>query len=426
MRSSDYPKPEANLSENGDLCHRDEITQIFEEFRPAGQDVWGLTLDALPKEEPVNVDPDVIETDIELDPAIEKLFPIEFWIDPKAWIEAQPTLSRQEAMQWGVTSDQYDFSRVKLITLDDSDGRDVKVVSKRLKGNAAEEIARAKEAYSADIPTPKVLGQMALSDGTIYMLTEYVPAIDLNEIFERKGGRLNLILVVPPPEFELTEIKFQQNMRHCFPDHAHDTRFIDLWQKYLPAIAASEFHYIQRTILLGFNSIQKATEWLYEKCIFDYHTTIVQKSGYKDIDGFMHKFTLHPIFSIAYPKESRFALPKSPENEKIISEFLASLKLKFEETLAKFKKEWMALLIQTELGFDLIAEIESLRRMCAKKGIEHKDFNYRNLLLEWDFENDRPLIADGKAPRLWLIDWEVPEEARPTGEGKSAEADGEA
>ncbi|MFH1789493.1 MAG: hypothetical protein ABH832_00250 [bacterium] len=44
--------------------------------------------------------------------------------------------------------------------------------------------------------------------------------------------------------------------------------------------------------------------------------------------------------------------------------------------------------------------------MCEQKGIKHKDYNNRNILVRWDSRNYRPLKPKENEPPLYLIDWE--------------------
>ncbi len=50
------------------------------------------------------------------------------------------------------------------------------------------------------------------------------------------------------------------------------------------------------------------------------------------------------------------------------------------------------------------SEVEKIKAMCLAQGIGHRDFDDRNIVMEWDFENDKPLRRDDKPPKLWIVD----------------------
>ncbi|MBI5306210.1 hypothetical protein HZB04_01315 [Candidatus Wolfebacteria bacterium] len=72
-----------------------------------------------------------------------------------------------------------------------------------------------------------------------------------------------------------------------------------------------------------------------------------------------------------------------------------------------FRNDYENEIKKSLFGFDIDKKINELKKMCDNKGIEHKDFKHRNILIEWDFNKNKPLIKRGdKEPKLFLIDWE--------------------
>ena len=67
----------------------------------------------------------------------------------------------------------------------------------------------------------------------------------------------------------------------------------------------------------------------------------------------------------------------------------------------------MSEIYKEKFGVDIPKKISELENLCAEKNVEHKDFSKRNILIEWNFDEWKPLKKQGeKEPKLYIIDWE--------------------
>ena len=124
---------------------------------------------------------------------------------------------------------------------------------------------------------------------------------------------------------------------------------------------------------------------------------ILKRLGYKDYKDFLARAPL------AFPGEK----------EDVPLWFFNKLD-KERKAMQRFQGEWESAVLKEIFGFDLLKEERKLKNLCRKKGIEHKDFAPRNILMLWDFENDRPLPRAKNEPKLYLVDWEL-EKKSPSG-----------
>lgn len=62
-----------------------------------------------------------------------------------------------------------------------------------------------------------------------------------------------------------------------------------------------------------------------------------------------------------------------------------------EQKRSEFQTKWQKIIDKAIFGFSISEEKERLQKLCQEKGVEHKDFNSRNLLLKWDFKKINPL-----------------------------------
>jgi hypothetical protein len=73
----------------------------------------------------------------------------------------------------------------------------------------------------------------------------------------------------------------------------------------------------------------------------------------------------------------------------------------------EYLKEWQQIIDLHFFGFPLSKNINELKQLTVEKNIPHKDFADRNIMIEWDFDENRPLVREGATePRVLLIDWE--------------------
>jgi hypothetical protein len=73
----------------------------------------------------------------------------------------------------------------------------------------------------------------------------------------------------------------------------------------------------------------------------------------------------------------------------------------------QYSREWQQMIDVHFFGFPLSKKIDELKQLTIEKNIPHKDFADRNIMIEWDFDENRPLVREGATePRVLLIDWE--------------------
>lgn len=341
--------------------------------------------------------------EIQIDPSIEELFPPEFYLDPQSWLKKQPDLLRKEAMKIPCSPSEYDFSRVKLLSLKNTAGQEIKLVCKKLKGTAAQEIARAQRAYAAGIPTPRILGQMVLPDSSTYILMEYIAGLDLHEINQSRICKLTGKIINLTTYDNVKDLKKHGNLGIVFSRYP---QLYKIWRQnrhlFSAFTLASQLSAIRHSNGTNQEALKTALRKKYRK-FNKYYSQIPPLLGFQDIDTALaasereSKAVLAAIRRGAKPTRSDFQY----------THLLCTHILRLNQQVKDFIAEAKVLIYQTELGFDPDIEIEKLRQLCLAKGIEHKDLNWRNILVEWDFENDRPLSQNGQLPKLYIIDWEI-------------------
>lgn len=336
--------------------------------------------------------------EIQMDPSIEDFFPAEFYLDPQSWLQKQPDLFRKEAMKIPCSPAEYDFSRIKFLSLKNTSGQEIKLVCKKLKGAAAQEIARADRAHAAGIPAPRILGQMVLPDSSSYILMEYIAGLDLYEIdhriWELTAGIRNLF-----SEDNSKALKKYKSMRIVLSKYPQLYR---IWRQYRHLVSACT---LASLLSVRHDNPDKAKRYFRKKYhkTDKYYSQIPALLGFQDIEAALAALEKEEM-DIFLAKQRR----EKPEKSYFqIPDLLCSRLSKLREDINNLIAEINSLVYQTELGFDPDVEIEKLRQLCLEKGIEHKDLNWRNILVEWDFENDRPLSKNGQSPKLYIIDWEV-------------------
>jgi hypothetical protein len=340
--------------------------------------------------------------EIQIDPSIDELFPPEFYLDPQSWLQKQPDLLRKEAMKPPCSPAEYDFSRVKLLSLKNAAGQETKLVCKKLKGAAAQEIARAQRAYSAGIPTPRILGQMVLPDSSTYILMEHINGLDLHEIDKSRIWKLAGEII------NLTTCDTVKDLRkkNVEIDFSRYPQLYRLWRQNRHLFSAFTLASLLSAIRSCYIRDQKKLKTVIRKKYPEtdkYYSQIPALLGFQNIETALEALEKECEAVLAASKRRE----KPTESDFKYTNIFCSHFLRLDEQVKDFIAEGNTLVNQIELGFDPDVEIEKLRQLCLAKGIEHKDLNWRNILVEWDFENDRPLCKNGQSPKLYIIDWEV-------------------
>jgi len=348
------------------------VENIYEETR--------VEIETLLKEQPIfyNEEKDVTQR-IELEAEISKSMPKEFYDNPTRWIESQPNINRKYEEGYLPQGESiaefqempYDISKVKIVTLPDKKAR--KVVIKRIDPQEKTEISRARKAYEAGIPTPKILGTI-MDQGNTYAIFEHIDGHNLNSLPQERH-------FMHAPRTITDKLLFQQTLlssKYWQKLSAQAQKKLEkLWRKYLPDILFKE-------ISLSFirQAIRKDAYYNREQFLFDdngYPTEAVQETlklhGYETLDD---------VFA-AYDQDA----------QKCENKITRKIKEKTEKILKIFEEDWNEICEKDLFGISLTEETFRLKKLCEQKGIHHKDFANRNLVL-----------SSGKKPKLYLIDWE--------------------
>ncbi len=336
--------------------------------------------------------------EILLDPEIADLMPPEFFENPTEWIESQENIERGydepgKSIPKGreineLWEQPYDVSKVKEIGVAKPNGDIVVFVSKRIDPTQLEEIFLAREAYEAGIPTPKVLGEI-VDHGNVYAFFEKINALSLDSIKDKTESRQLGVFSWSEEQSFLADNR-EAIFGHDFPER--------LEKKFKSIFKGASKDYVLfdlADILSGY--------------ILDPNIPSAALRG--QLKNFssetLRRRTEHLIFFGFSNWSDVFALMDGPLEERIKKalELKKSLEL-YRKKLWKYELTLKKEIQLNNFGYEPKKEIEKLKRLCQEKGIKHKDFNNRNILIDWDYENNKPKKGpDGKA-KMYLIDWE--------------------
>ncbi|MFA6135787.1 MAG: hypothetical protein WC705_00250 [Candidatus Paceibacterota bacterium] len=374
-------------------------------------------LEEVSKEEPILYEnKEGAEQKILLDDEIAGLFPEDFFENPTEWIESQKPVERGHNMLpvksiEGLWEFPYDVSKVKQFTLELPDGQKKIIVSKRIDRRQLEEIRIARMAYQSGIPTPKLLGEI-IDRGNTYALFEYVLGINMLSAKEKTCGSIEnfdlLFDALPndinylddPGESDALADKLKSSLSGIISSDKIESLIndlINLRNKYA-------IHILRREIFVRLKCIEARDQleeirdiknWgLFKRfgseSVQTESNQILIALGYRDLEDYIIR-----VSNLSNEEKDELlrkidGLIKSTVNN-YINEFIASMKSRVMETL---------------FGFDVFTEMNILEELCTKAGIPHKDFSWRNLIIPWDFDKDKPAVEGGDKPKLYVIDWE--------------------
>lgn len=347
------------------------------------------------------------EASVQLDESIEGSLPKAFFNDPTKWIEAQPILKRSDLLQVraknGPTNkdlwrEPYDATRVRSFDVRTPQQKRIGIISKRINGKSDTEVSRAREAYERGIPTPKVLAEIS-DKGNSYAWFERIEGYNLVEAKRMAEAFTPLpfyedltlsdlgdvSLLAPETVTRLTELlersageRIANSLLHTNEQehevlHAPRNEHISRYAKRFASHVAND---------LGVLEVRAPHQYdLLAKDLSNLHTSLAKDPDWIKEEG--HRVWL------------RIHLER-------INDELKRWKSKFNET-------WESILRQDPKLNVLISginkEMERLKQLCEEKGIQHKDFNERNLLVAWDRKANEPIMDQGH-PRLYVLDWE--------------------
>lgn len=374
-----------HLTIDAEKLKKSEDSTLIEEFLEKNKDV----LDEKPVYFALESDK---ESNISLDVSVKHILPKSFFAHPTQWIELLPSIDRgtdqiigssAESIKDVLLADSYDESKVK-IWEDNKGGTKKKIIFKRIEIDEPNEIQRAKKAYSAGIPTPKVLGEIR-HNGNTYALFEFIPAISVYDaqfkIFGEKA-ELKLWNLGAIPISGYREL-IQQRLEEFLPNNPQQLNKIILYIN-------EHFHHL-------------AALEVFLKCTNNQYTIV-------DIENYFQTQRVEEdqIFPIGEYSSIRelidFGQQMTGDNRNLLKEH-NKLRQDLQERVKKVRNTVRGMITNALFGLDLWGEIDNLKSQCSELNISHKDFNYRNLLLPWDFDQDIPLQSE-ELKKLYIIDWE--------------------
>jgi hypothetical protein len=323
-----------------------------------------------------------------------------------------------------LNKNRYDISKIKTFNLVRPEGTVVKIYSKRIEGAETEEIARARRAYEAGIPTPKVLGEIQ-DKGNLYAWFEAIEGRDLNTII----SRLHLDRIHnTSPSFASTVEEYYEWLRH-FPeilqrvDPTIMVTLMNLWQENRANIHMKEsLNMLQRILVHVPIELAKLMVVKDDKGfeIVEYDNRLAAAKNAIDKSFLEEKISegceepkvdlIAVLKYLGYNSLSDLVAKmhwESPLHETVFTQVQQAEHELKEQLRNDFDHPWSTIVENSLIGFDVSDARDRLKKQCEENHIEHKDFNDRNIIVEWDFEKDKPLIHDGETkPRVYLVDWE--------------------
>jgi len=346
------------------------------------------------------------KTEILLSPELGETMPAEFFENPTQWIESQNNIERHygdKSLPTGknikeMRYQSYDISKVKEFSVTDEHGKYIKIVSKRIKPEETSEIALAVKAFAAGIPTPKVLGEI-YDKGNTYAFFEKIDGIDLKAALKKKKlDHYSLAFGVTDMDEEWFWKDFTNLPFKNFISDVCRQEIFNNWKK------AKKDFILEREISIPLKDLFRDVSERYFDQVEDKMESLRWKNtlNKEAIDKILKKYGFKNLDDLENQKLEGADLEKYKKLLKIINRRAEILSKK--STI--FKDNLSAAILKDILGVDVNVEKEKLEKMCKEKGIEHKDFADRNILVGWDFEKDEPKGKDSGDVKLYVIDWE--------------------
>jgi len=350
-------------------------------------------------------------TKFQVEDSILQLFPPSFFENPTLFMESLPNISRGHQMLPAATLNEllespYDVSKVKTFK---------NLVVKRIEKDERNEVSRAREAYQAGIPTPKVLGEI-WHWGNQYALFEKLKALSLYAIIQEKYALdfANIQPLIMPGIWHKKEV-WRNDLLIKYPELLET--FKKIYLRYSLYFEKAELMLLLHNYLLDLIEPGRAAyrgppqdpmiTWgkFRQDLIIPTHSgqELLQEIGFENIENYYQKVLGKELWHKVIKQDI-----ENRGNLKIeILERLHYFEEPFRNARSKqdtlFQKEIWKILSQHLLGFDVKKEMEKLQKQCQKAKLKHKDFNNRNLLVPWDFSKNQPKKAK---VMLYLIDWE--------------------
>lgn len=359
-----------------------------------------------------------------IDPEIEELLPDGFYESPTKWIEAQPVIDRgKEANKELPDGDKideildfpYDRSKVREFSLGEGEEK-IQVVSKRIEKEEVNEITRAKEAYAKGVPTPKVLAEI-YDGGNTYAWFEKVVGKDLTSIMSLEKR----YIFDASESITLPALKQSLEVRG-YPPESHDD-FVNLWLEYKQIFLAKSFLALLEAIVLdvirynrGWGEIDGRIDIRSCKSLNGFKAVISKylKSGGRhgvqskeEIESGVLVFG-EDVWKRYFRVFEKIRKSKNLDNaDKLLRvETRELLEEKYRGRRDEYVIKWRQMAERLFLGFAVDDLIKKLETELDKVGIEHKDLDFRNIVIETDPETGEIVLEKPGVPKAYIIDWE--------------------
>ena len=405
---------------------------------------------------------------IEVDPSIEKLVPAEFFERPTEWIESQPALrplnskikSADERIPgvptvgdmsslWERHRNVYDQFKVRKIILTAPDsGKSVEIVSKRLTPlifeKAAQEVAIARQAADAGLPTPRVLAEIK-DKGNIYVWFEHVPQAKSfeslyheydfifsplvnDETIDKIFSFIETNKYVETDEEKEFVSRVYEKIRALRDQHRAVERIvadIQIWQKKFTQNREVTRSLEGVTDRRG-RSVRVLTDEARELIALEIarleevsssdHQVLMQAAkirGLSSVAELVGSLILEQLKRGSWQmRDLDQALDNANGNFSEQIPFFPDYKniLNFnneEKLLKQALDEVSGFAAEKMCGHRKPWEVsDSLRKLAEQKGFKHPDFHYGNIVVEWDEHTHRVARDASGTGKMHIIDWE--------------------
>lgn len=354
-----------------------------------------------------------------LDDEIAEYLPPEFFDDPTKWIESQENIKREhvlETLPTGETIEElwdkpYDISKVKEFSLIGKKDKKISLASKRIDQDQLEEIALARKAWEAGIPTARILGEIA-DKGNTYVFFERIRGIN----FLAAQEKLRLLSVSVATLHIINEKDFYSQMHYEYNNILSEKAkkiIYSLWEKARPDIIKNRDIYTLRENLNHAFALMERVEKDedYKDSVKDFVQYIKEyaenKYNLPGINTILNKFNYpNPIQFIDHCLDL-IKLDKKEEFREIVDFINSEYKNIRDKIKNEFDSVFISKIYKDVFGFNPYEEIKKVKKLCEEKRIEHKDFNDRNILIEWDFDKNKPKRKkESEKNKIYIIDWE--------------------
>lgn len=357
--------------------------------------------------------------EILLEPETAERLPADFFDHPTRWIEQQQNVGRGYEKEgllptgkniqelWNMP---YDVSKVKLIDLPDGKG-ELRLVSKRLDPGKVREISLARRAYEAGIPTPKVMGEI-LDHGNLYAWFEHVQGINYDAFLRKKIFRdLDLVRVSALSADDFQASFSKKSVYDDLPDSVR-RELVAIYNGSEMLRLKHEFAYSVPHIKGLFNSQQQSRGLAFLRYVYERLPALAEDPS--KMQAVVKYFGFKNAEDLISHVDSLAGYDRNLNLDSSSRDFFRSIDVRGAQLSGELKKINEGIrkkILDYYFGYEPRLKKQGILDLCQRRGIEHKDFNNRNFIIEWDMEADRPKKSEDGQARMLIVDWETHEDA---------------